>query len=300
MDRTRNIRWAMVGSILCALLWPMTAAAQTTELPRRAETAETARGLSMGSGVRASAMSTSAVAYNPAALPFGRLYHLEGIVGYTAGEGRWTLGSTVVDSSTNKLAAGLSMRGLIGDGEEGYSGLDGRVALGFPLGNSLALGVGGRYVSLTNEAQAPEGGEATLARGFTVDAAIQLQPIESLRLAALGYNLVDVESALVPVLVGGSAALVLADVFTLGADVLVDLSTFEEAQILTGGGVEYLAGGQVPLRAGYRYDRGRHLHSLTLGVGYVDQKVGVDLSFTRDVRGGDATEFLAAVRYFVN
>jgi len=95
----------MLGSISCALFWPMAASAQTTELPRRAETAETARGMAMGTGSRASAMSSSAVAYNAAALPFGRLYHLEGIVGYTAGEGRWTLEAGALVLADKGIAA---------------------------------------------------------------------------------------------------------------------------------------------------------------------------------------------------
>src|ERR1700746_268807 len=43
----------------------------------RAMNAETARGLALGTGSRASALSTSALAYNPAALVLGHIYHVE-------------------------------------------------------------------------------------------------------------------------------------------------------------------------------------------------------------------------------
>ncbi len=263
------------------------------------EDLESTRGLAMGTGARASAASTSAIAYNPAGLPIGRLYHLEGLAAYEPSAGRWELGASVIDSMTNKLAAGLSFRGLLGDGESGYSGLDGRVGLGFPVSDAFSLGLSGRYLSLTRDGQVPEGEDETLAQGFTLDASILIQPVTGLRIAAYGYNLIDLESPLAPLTIGGGAAYTAGELFTIGADVLVDLSTYDHAEWTAGGGLEYLAGGQVPLRGGYAYDHGRRVHTVTGGVGYVDQKVGVDISLSQDVRGASETRLLAAIRYFV-
>jgi hypothetical protein len=290
----------VIGALVSFVSWTSTVHAQGDPIPRRDAALETSRGIAMGTGNRASAASTSAVAYNPAALPMGRLYHIEGFFGYDNDVERWTVGGTIIDSMTNKLAAGLSFRGFLGNGEDGYGGLDGRLALGFPLSEAVAIGLAGRYLSLTREGQTPEGESDTLARGFTGDVALLVQPVEGLRLAALGYNLIDVDSALAPVLLGGSASFSVGEMLSFGGDVLFDMTTFESGQLLTGGGVEYLAGGQIPLRLGYRYDRGRHLHSVTAGIGYVDQHIGLDVSLTQDVRGDDATEVLAAVRYFVH
>lgn len=256
----------------------------------------------MGTGARASAASTSALAYNPAALALGRLYHIEGFSEYSPSARRWELGASIVDSMTQKLAAGLALRALLGDGEEGYSGFDGRLGLGFPLSDAFALGVAGRYVSITRDGQTPEGEDwdQDLAKGFTMDASLTIQPTQGLRMVAFGLNLIDLESELAPLTLGGGAAFSVENVFTIGADVLVDMTTYEQAQWALGGGAEFLAGGQVPLRAGYEYDRGRRVHTVTGGVGYVTQKVGVDLSLAQEVSGADETRLLAAIRYFVH
>ena len=79
----------------------------------------------------------------------------------------------------------------------------------------------------------------------------------------------------------------------------MDLTTFDDAKLIAGGGLEYLAGGVVPLRIGYRYDDGHEVHSLTGGIGYVDAKFGADLSIAQEIDGGDGTELLLGIRYHV-
>jgi hypothetical protein len=275
------------------------ALAQTTSTDRRSESLETPRGLALGTGVRASAVSTAALAYNQAGMPLSKLYHLEGLVGFAPSTGLWTLGASVVDSNTNNLAAGLAFRGLIGSEDDGYSGLDGQLALAYPLAEFLSLGLGARYVWLTTNAQLPEGMDDTLVQGFTLDASVVVQPVDGLRIAAYGSNLIDLESSLAPLQVGGSAAFTYESVFTIGADVLVDLTTFEQAQILAGGGVELLAAGKVPIRLGYVFDSGRQIHSVSGGLGYLDTSWGAELSLRQDVAGASDTAILASFRYFV-
>ena len=282
-------------AIASLLVFCSAASAQDTPAP---EELDSTRGLAMGTGARASSVSTSALAYNPAGMPTGRLYHLEGFAGYVPDAGRWEVGGSIVDSMTNKLAAGLSFRGLLGNGEEGYSGMDGRVGIGLPLSDAFSVGLAGRYLSLTRDGQIPEGESDELADGVTLDASVLVTPTTGLRLVAFGYNLIDLHSPYAPLTVGGGAAFS-GETFTLGADVLVDLTTYDVAEWTLGGGAEYLAGGQVPIRLGYTYDHGRHVHTVTGGVGYVDQKVGVDLSLAQDVRGDSDTRLLATLRYFV-
>lgn len=294
----------LFGAVVLLTLALATTAAQGQDAASRGDVAsredfDSTRGLAMGTGARASSVSTAALSTNPAGLGIGRLYHLEGLAGYEPDARRWELGASVVDSMTNKLAAGLAFRGLLGNGETGYSGIDGRLGLGFPLSEAFALGVAGRYLSLTRDGQTPDGEDDSLVNGFTLDASILVQPTEGLRILAFGYNLIDLESALAPLTLGGSAAFTVAEAFSIGGDVLVDLTTYDQAEWTAGGGVEYLAGGQVPLRVGYAFDHGRHVHTVTGGLGYVDQKVGLDLSLAQDVSGGSETRLLAAIRYFV-
>jgi hypothetical protein len=270
----------------------------------REDTLETGRGVAMGSGARATATGVSALAYNPANLALQRLYHIEAGFGYVAGRSAFTTSSAVVDSISNSLAAGFSFRGFFGNGRD-YSGWDGRLSLGMALTPAIALGVSARYLRMNARNEDDNGtpiGEH--ARGFTRDASATVTPIEWLHISVLAYNLIDVGSALAPVQVGGSAGIRLADFgLALGTDVLVDLSTFNSAEVIAGFGLEYVASEIVPLRLGYRRDRGRDLHTLSMGVGYVDQKMGVDLSLRHDLRARNGserlTELLFTFRYNV-
>lgn len=262
---------------------------------------ESARGLALGTGARASSLSTSALAYNPAGLVVGRLYHVEGLVDYMADMKTVALGGAIVDSSTSRLAAGISFRGFL-SGQTGIGGFDGRVGLGFPLSQAISLGLSGRYINAKREGEGvevlPEAVRAV--KGFTLDAALRVAPIPTLMLYGAGYNLIGLDSVYAPLTFGGGAALALADLAVLGADVLVDVSSYDSAAVTLGGGVEFFAAQVVPIRAGYSYDIKREQHTLALGVGYTDRSVGLDLSLRQDLGGQGDTRIMGAFRFFVH
>lgn len=289
---------ASVALALAVVGLPALVSAQTFDA---ADTTESARGLAMGTGVRASAAGTSALAYNPANLSLARLYHLETGIAYDPGAGRFGLIAGIVDSTTETVAAGLSFRALLGDGDGGYGGYDGRASLGMALGEAVSIGLSGRYLQYTRTGQLPAGITSDrIARGFTLDAALRVSPAEGFHIVALGVNLIDLESALAPVQVGGSASYTIGGVFTLGFDILANLSKgVDGAPLLAGGGLEWLSGGHVPLRVGYIFDELRATHVFTAGLGYVDQKVGIDLAMRQDVAGQNDTLLMASFRYFV-
>jgi hypothetical protein len=108
---------------------PCKTTARTCPVPLHSDTA---RGIALGTGVRASAASTSALAYNPAALVLGRLYHIEGVVDYSSAWSGAALGAAVVDSATSRVGAGIAFRGFL-SGDVGVSGIDGRAGLAFPF-----------------------------------------------------------------------------------------------------------------------------------------------------------------------
>ena len=296
---------AWAAWIAFAAILGLAAPSQAQEPEPIEETLETARGLGMGSGARASALGTSAVAYNPANLSLGRLYHVESVVGYVPGEGSWSLGGAVADSVSNRIAAGLSFRGIFGDGNRPYSGYDGRLALGLPLSEAIGVGVSARYIDVDPDGQSPCDGtddtcvdERPGVSGFTLDTAIRVTPTEGLNIVALGYNLVDRNSALTPTLLGGSVSFGMEE-FSIGADLLVDLTTFDGAEYLAGAGAEYLVAGQVPLRLGYRHDTGRGLRYVTGAIGYTDNSVGLDLGLRQGINGDKDTQLVFSFRYHV-
>ncbi|MCX7809048.1 MAG: hypothetical protein N2515_10600, partial [Deltaproteobacteria bacterium] len=142
------------GLFACVfVLWPVEALAQRSPRLPASEDYETPRSLALGLGARASALSTAALANNPANLALARLYHLEGALGYVPQHRQFSFGAAVVDSFSSWLAMGIQYRYLLGNGEYGHSGMDGRIGLAIALSEAFSMGVVGRYHSLVREGQ---------------------------------------------------------------------------------------------------------------------------------------------------
>lgn len=292
---------ATLGACGTILLTPAIASAD----PPPAVQSETGRGLALGSGMRASSISTAALAYNPSALPFGRLYHMEGSVDYSPNNDTLMLGAAIVDSLTSSLAAGLSARAILPQGDAAAEGFDIRLGAGIPLSDAISLGVSGRYLNITAPASLRATGADNVdpdpsERGLTLDVALGIHPAEGVHLSVLGYNLINRHSAYAPVMAGGSVGFNVGESLTLGGDVIADLTTFDRTTFLVGGGMEYLHDATIPLRAGYMFDSGRELHYVSAGVGYNDQKMGIEVGFQQGVSGTNDTRVLASLRYFVH
>lgn len=304
--RTGLLAVTLLGTLLVG-----TARADRVVPPARIESA---RGMALGSGARASAATSQAQAENPANLVLGGVYQLESFVGYDPTFKRFGLGASITDSMTARLAAGFSVRTLLGDGSSGEnSGFDGRLGLAIPIGEILSIGVAGRYANfkLSDQRAVPERpveedderpDQTFKLKGFTLDTALTLRLVPGLAISALAYNLVDKHSPLAPMMVGGSLAFSSSGL-TLGGDVLVDLDkakVFGSPKLFMGTGVEYLAGGISPLRIGYAYDQGRAGHYVTGGVGYVDARFGVQLGLRQRVSGASETNLLLSIQYYVH
>ncbi len=279
--------------------------AQEAAVPPPAEEFETTRGMAMGlTGSRASAASTSALQYNPANLALARVYHIEAFAGYRPQSTRFEFGASLVDSFSAPIAMGVSYRYILGNGAYGHAGMEGRVGVAVPLGDAFAIGVSGRYVSFWREGPRPEGdNRGPYAEGITVDASVRVTPIPGLHIAAIGQNLIDFGSPLVPRLVGGSASYTIDNVFTIAFDGLADLSTFYNPdaslrpEALFGVGAEFFTG-EIPIRAGWGFDTGRSIHYITAGLGYTRPEFGIELSYRQQIVGDDDTWLMLSGRYF--
>lgn len=274
---------------------------------------ESARGVALGTGSRASARSTQAQQDNPANLAWGGVAHVESLFSYQPQLKSYAVGAAVVDSMTSShIAAGLSTRFLFGENSAGaHSGWEGRLSLGVPIGEMISIGLAGRYGNFTVSnphvrpqrppAEDEEPDQTFKFKAFTLDAAVTLRLFQGFTLSAIGTNLIDHKTPLAPLMVGGAAAFTLGSI-SIGADLLTDLNLhdqFSGAKLLVGGGLEYLTQGLIPLRLGYAYDQGRHTHALTGGVGYLDQRFGLQISFRQLVTNPKDTTLFASVQYFV-
>lgn len=273
---------------------------------------ESPRGVALGSGVRAAAASTQAQADNPANLVLGGVYHIETFLAYEPTFKQFGYGAAVVDSMTSRLAAGMSFRTLFGSNEAGKNqGWEAKLALAMPIGDMLSIGVSGRYADFkiadphAKPETPPVMGQPLDQRfglkHFTMDASISLRPVPGFAISALAYNMVNTDSPLAPVMVGGGASFSNSGL-TVGGDLLFDLNKqglFSAPPILVGGGLEYLASGLAPLRFGYAYDQGRAQNYITGGVGYIDPRFGVQASLRQTVNGPGETTLFMGVQYFV-
>ena len=257
-------------------------------------------------------MSTSALAYNPAGMVVGKVYHLEGVLDYMPDMKTFALGGAIVDSSTSRLSAGLSLRGFL-SGQGGFGGIDGRLAVALPFSESFSIGLSGRYVNARRDVPAPTvidsaGMEMLMpapasvreVKGFTLDASIRIAPVPNVMLHAGSYNLISMDSVYAPLMLGGGAGIGIANVALLGADVLVDMSSYDKANVMLGGGAEVFAAQAIPIRAGYSYDIKRSQHTLSVGLGYTDRSVGLDLSLRQDLGGEGDTRIMGAFRFYVH
>lgn len=261
---------------------------------------ETSRGLAMGLGARASSYSTSALAYNPANLSATRVYHIEATTAYSPNSDVLSFGSAVADSVTSRLAMGMAVRGLVGVADGGYGGFDGRLVLAMNLIDELSIGIAGRYARLEYKGSPPPGQRDAFLHMFTMDASLRLSPFTGLNLAVIAQNMIPTDSAYAPLYFGGSASYTFDNVFTIAADGFADLSPKTAGTPYTiGGSAELLAGGVVPLRAGYYYDHFMQGHFVTGGLGYVDTKLSLDFSLRQQVEPIATTTMLIGIRYFV-
>jgi hypothetical protein len=308
--------WAtwLVG--LSTALCPLHAALAQTEAPSGVggiadpsiippeDTLETTYGLAMGSGARAGATGASALAYNASNMAAVSAYHVEAfsqIVPGSKGQGGtyWTIGSSVVDSTTSKkIAMGTSFRGVFSGENRLYSGWDWRSGIGVQAIPQLGLGLGFRWAKLSAD-RVDDQRVGPSFDGVTLDASLTIAPIPWLRVSGLGYNLIKTHSPLAPQMAGASVSLAPVESFTLGGDILFDFTTFSKTTLVAGGGVTYVAGEMVPLRFGYRRDSGRDLNQITAGVGFTKGKVGIEAAVRQDIGGPKETYLVFMFRYVV-
>ena len=281
------------------------AQAQTAAPVPVADDYDTARGMAMGLGARASAASTSALSYNPANLALGHAYHIETAVGYSPQPGRFGFGGSLVDSFSSPVALATQYRYILGNGRDGQSGMDGRVGLAYAFSDAFSIGVAGRYISFQREGRQDGDVRGPYAEGVNIDAAIRVTPLPNFHIAAIGQNFIDYGTPLVPRLVGGSMSYTIDNMVTLAIDGFADLSTFHDAagnlrpEILLGAAGEVFTG-EVPIRVGYFYDSGRAIHYITAGVGFVQQEYGIDFAWRQQIVGDDDTNLILTFRYFVH
>lgn len=316
----RSLRIARVSACslsLAALLLSGRSHADPSKLPPEIgynySELETPRIAAMGGALRAFSNSLEALQDNPANLAATRVYHMGGLAQFWAGANRQSYGASIVDSvvSRSHLAGGVSANWLFQD-PDGVNrhALDLRFGLGFPLSDRVLVGASARYLDLKEDGF-PRGldvpppsvassgqNKQSMVKDITFDAGLTIRAGDSVQLSLVGNNLTDPGHGLLPMLLGGGIGFG-SNLFTVEADLVGDLTTYDQTKLRGMGGFEYLAGGQYPIRLGYRYDDGQKSHALSGGLGYVSKEFSFDASVRRILGDQGATAFFLGLRYHV-
>lgn len=273
---------------------------------------ETTRSSALSGALRAAGNGTTGIFLNPANLALTRVYHIEALGEITPEVGRQVYGGAVVDSTTNRLAGGVSVTGGFMDPSgTDRSWMDIRMALAFPISDVIFIGVGGRYLKLTENGNGPfgpskasgglkdpSGGRFALVNLPTFDAGVTLKLANIVYIGLSGQNLTYPNNGYLPTTAGGGIAVATQD-FTIEGDGVADFSSYSgpRARAMIGG--EYLLINHIPLRAGYRYDQGANSHAVSAGVGYMAREFSIEASVRRTVAGPAATMLFFGVAYFL-
>ena len=303
-----------LGAALGLTLWPGLAAADragtSPEQGYDLGEIQSPRALAFGGAQAALGTSTTALYQNPANLALARVYHFEALAALSPEARRQTYGGGVVDSSTSKLAGGLAGTWNLQDPDGiNRTWTDFRLVLGYPLGDRFSVGAAGRYLRTSQDTgKGPFGGSlvsdgtpgSPILNTFTFDLGATLIPVDGFKIGAVGHNLTNTGSGLMPTTVQGGMGYG-SELVSIEADVLGDFTTYSAARARVMLGGELFLGGHVPIRLGYRYDDGTKTHALSGGLGYVDKSWSFEVSGRHDLFGDHpATAIVAAVRFFYN
>jgi len=268
---------------------------------------ETARAAGTAGAVRAFSNSTTALFVNPANLAAARVYHIAAFAQIWPEASRQSYGAAAVDSivSSARVAGGLGATWNFQD-QDGIDRqwTDLRFALAYPISDQLFMGLGGRYMWLSQSGVGPLGDslassglpDKQIVNGFSLDAGLTLRPSSNFSIALVGNNLNNPDHGFQPTSVGGGLGVAFGD-FSAEADLVADFTTWDKTRLRPMIGAEGLFVDRLAVRLGYRYDQGAESHALAGGVGYVDRTFDVDVSLRRTVAGEGSTTLVFGFTY---
>ena len=244
-----------------------------------------ARAYGMGGAYRALGLGTEAVLGNPAALALYPAYRVEGTGGWDVGQKEGLLGISVLDAATSRLAMGIDYHWVsLGRGGARSSAHLSSLGVGLPLSQMLVLGAVARYLRLS--------GQSRYANSVTVDTGLLLRLSPSFVAGVSAHNLIDTDNEELTRYYSAHVG-VLTGLLTVAADVRADFTTNDDNTFTYNGGVEYIFGQVLPVRAGYTYDGFQRISQLSTGIGFITEAGGgLDLAYRHDL-GGEKGRLLA-------
>lgn len=281
-----------------ALCLPGVALAEITEAPPVSGNAYLlsdmagARSVGMGDAFRAVGSSNDAISEDPAALAMSQRYEIDGFFGYAFSSPASYWHASIVDANTTPIAVGIGYTHLAsGMFQDRFSGSDLRLALAYALvPDQLFIGVSGQWLDFRF---------ALPSNAITMDAAVIYKPVDIISIAAIGYNLIDVDQeTLAPRELSLAAAVGSDTSFRVAADGVMNIATPSPVIDFHLGG-EYLIASLIAVRAGYLYDGMIKQNFGTLGVGVIVTGFAFDVGFRQSVAPWNDNALIFDIKLFL-
>jgi hypothetical protein len=289
-----------------ALLVLATLTPATLASPLRAHASDAdfvgVRALGMGGALRAAATGDAAPMLNPSGAAMVKAYAVEAAYQHLRPGGGHTLHASVVDgTSAYNIGAGLyysfTTASQAGVATKTH---DAGLSLSAPLGERVFLGATGRY--LWDKWSRSDTGDVS-HRGFTLDTGLTVRLAQRLSLAAVGYNLMRLDSQRAPRMFGAGAAFAPIAELLVTADTLVDFTDADPnrgAAVSVMGGAEYVVASKTALRLGGGRDALREGAFVAGGLSLLSEIGALDAGLRQDVAGRDKATFIGvSMRLFV-
>lgn len=287
------------------------------------------RALALGEAYRSIASSNDAIYFNPAGLVILPRYSPEVHYKLNLYEEEHQADASIVDSKTSSVAAGVA---YTFDGRQFTKRASlqhtATLAVAYPfLDQMLCAGAALKYVNVWDAVI------GNYLNALSADVGVLSKLPGGVSLAAVGYNLIPIKSARVPMSAGFSASL---DLGPLSALIFGGAPTFGPMQNAGGvpsnvsggmmgplsglvlafdwhlrffspegpqhrlsGGVEYLLLETVPLRAGYEWMQETDNHLVSVGTGFIVPYFGLDVAFQQSVNHFDVRTFAISAKFFL-
>ncbi|HZI12741.1 MAG TPA: hypothetical protein VE153_20330 [Myxococcus sp.] len=237
-----------------------------------------ARAYGMGGAYRALGLGTEAVMGNPAAMVLYPSYRVEATGGWDVGQKQGLLGVSIVDAATSRLGMGIDYHWVsLGRGGARSSAHLSSLGVGLPLSQVLMIGAAARYLRLS--------GESRYVNSVTGDVGLLVRPSPAFAAGVSAHNLIDTDHQELTRYFTGHLGF-LSGPLAVAGDVRADFTTNNESTFTYSGGVEYVTGQVLPVRAGYTYDGFTGASRLSAGLGFLTEGGGgIDVAYRHDLGG---------------
>lgn len=259
------------------------------------------RALAMGGAHRGIGTSNDTITLNPAGLAVTRRYCVDLQYSYSPQDRLGHYELSALDSKSSPVAAAVAYSYVHGDPD----GLDASIhktygSVGFRLTENVALGVTARHIRGSYR----EDGVLRAVSIYDGDLGLRVSLPWGL---AVGLTYNDALEKTVPGFPQASLGAGLSlerGLLVVGSDIEVDVKKSPWRALAYRFGAEYFLAQAFPVRAGFSREEpstntGAAKSALSLGLAWVTQQGGVDLSFLQPLKGSPTRRLVMAMKYFL-